>query len=42
MVVPGEYTVRLTTGSWSETRSFRVLMDPRVEEDGVTLADLEA
>jgi hypothetical protein len=38
---PGTYQVRLTAGGWSETRSFRVLMDPRIAKDGVTLADLE-
>ena len=42
MVAPGTYQVRVTAGSWSETRKFRVLVDPRVERDGVTQADLEA
>jgi len=39
--VPGSYQVRLSAGGWSETKSFRVLMDPRIAQDGVTLADLE-
>jgi photosystem II stability/assembly factor-like uncharacterized protein len=42
MAVPGDYQVRLTIGDWSETRSFKVLMDPRVEADGVTIEDLRA
>lgn len=37
--VPGEYQVRLTSGAWSQSRSFRVLADPRVD---ATVADLEA
>jgi hypothetical protein len=42
MVVPGSYTARGTVGGTSQTRSFEVLMDPRVEADGVTIADLQA
>ena len=42
MALPGDYQVRLTIGDWSQTRSFKVLMDPRVEADGVTMADLRA
>ena len=42
MALPGDYQVRLTIDDWSETRSFRVLMDPRVEADGVTIEDLRA
>ena len=41
LAVPGSYQVRLSAGDWSETKSFRVLVDPRVTQDGVTLADLE-
>jgi len=37
---PGEYQVRLKTGAATLTESFVVLIDPRVAEDGVTLADL--
>jgi len=37
--VPGAYRVRISSGAWTETQSFRVLLDPRVE---ATVADLEA
>ena len=40
LAVPGTYQVRLTVGDWSQTRSFAVRLDPRVERDGVTLADV--
>lgn len=40
MVKPGSYQARLTVGSWSETQRFEVLPDPRVIENGVTIADL--
>jgi photosystem II stability/assembly factor-like uncharacterized protein len=36
--LPGEYQVRLTVGDWSDTHTFRLLPDPRVE---VSQADLE-
>ncbi len=42
MVVPGEYQVRMTADGRTQTRSFEVLMDPRVAADGVTVADLQA
>jgi photosystem II stability/assembly factor-like uncharacterized protein len=42
MVLPGEYTARLSVGDDRISRSFRIVMDPRVEADGVTLADLRA
>jgi len=42
MALPGDYKVRLTLGQWSETHSFKLLMDPRVEADGVSFADLQA
>lgn len=42
MAVPGRYQVRLSGDGWSETRSLEVLIDPRVEEDGVTAYDLYA
>ena len=38
--LPGSYTVRLSVGTWSATQPLVVRMDPRVERDGVTLADL--
>ncbi|MBI2403653.1 MAG: hypothetical protein HYV20_13145, partial [Gemmatimonadetes bacterium] len=41
LAVPGSYRVRLSAADWSETKSFRVLMDRRIAQDGVTLADLE-
>ena len=39
-VPPGRYTARLTVGDWTASKSFDVLLDPRVEADGVTVADL--
>lgn len=42
MALPGRYQARLTIDGWSATRDFRVLLDPRVEADGVTMADLRA
>ena len=38
---PGQYQVRLKTGSTILTEPFTVLLDPRITEDGVTLADLQ-
>src|SRR5204863_8295570 len=38
---PGQYQVRLKTGGFTKTETFSVLIDPRVAEDGVTLADLQ-
>jgi photosystem II stability/assembly factor-like uncharacterized protein len=40
-VPPGQYQVRLKTGSVSQTQIINVLIDPRVAADGVTLADLQ-
>ena len=42
IVVPGTYMARLTVDGQQETRSFELLMDPRVAADGVTVADLQA
>jgi hypothetical protein len=42
MVAPGAYQVRLTAGSWTATRPFRVLIDPRLPPDGVTEEVLRA
>ena len=39
LVLPGEYRVRLTVGSESDTQSLRVEMDPRVRVPGGALAD---
>jgi photosystem II stability/assembly factor-like uncharacterized protein len=41
LVVPGTYTVKLTVGEWTQSRSLDVRMDPRVAADGVTQADLQ-
>ena len=40
LAAPGRYQARLTAGTWTATKTFSVLMDPRVERDGVTQADL--
>jgi len=40
-VPPGGYQARLRVGSTTLTESFNVLIDPRVAEDGVTVADLQ-
>jgi len=40
--LPGRYTARLTVGDQTLSRTFDVRMDPRVAEDGVTVADLQA
>lgn len=42
MALPGSYTARLSIGDWTETRQFMVMADPRVVDDGVTQADMEA
>jgi photosystem II stability/assembly factor-like uncharacterized protein len=36
MVAPGLYQLRLTVGTWTATRPFKVLIDPRLPPDGVT------
>ena len=41
-VVPGNYQVRITAGSWSATRPLIITSDPRVEADGVTIPVLQA
>ncbi len=38
---PGQYQARLKVGDKTFTEPFNVLIDPRVAEDGVTLADLQ-
>jgi len=40
-LMPGQYQVRLKTGNVKLTQPFKVLIDPRVAADGVTLADLQ-
>jgi photosystem II stability/assembly factor-like uncharacterized protein len=39
-VPPGQYRVRLTSGSWSATEPLTLRIDPRVAQDGITAADL--
>lgn len=41
LAAPGRYQARLTIGSWNQTRSFEIRIDPRVAADGVTVADLQ-
>ncbi len=41
MAVPGKYRARLTVGDWTSTQEFEVKIDPRIVEDGVTVADLQ-
>jgi photosystem II stability/assembly factor-like uncharacterized protein len=41
MVPPGNYQARLKVGDNSFTETLNVLIDPRVAEDGVTVADLQ-
>ncbi|MEX0980225.1 MAG: hypothetical protein WDZ89_03965, partial [Gemmatimonadota bacterium] len=41
MATPGRYTVRVTTGGSTAAAPLVVLIDPRVEQDGTTQADLE-
>ncbi len=41
IVAPGKYTVRLTVGGQTESKSFDLKIDPRVVKDGVTQGDLE-
>src|SRR5207247_6026585 len=38
---PGQYQARLKAGDQTSTEPFNVLIDPRVAEDGVTVADLQ-
>jgi photosystem II stability/assembly factor-like uncharacterized protein len=38
---PGPYQVRLKTGAVIQTQPLNVLIDPRIAEDGVTVADLQ-
>lgn len=41
MAAPGTYTARLTVGEQSVEQSFEIVMDPRVEAEGITKADIE-
>jgi photosystem II stability/assembly factor-like uncharacterized protein len=40
-VAPGIYTARLTVGEQSFEQSFEIVMDPRVEAEGLTKTDIE-
>jgi len=40
-VPPGRYQARLKVNDTTLTQAFNVLIDPRVAEDGVTVADLQ-
>ncbi len=42
LVAPGVYQAKLIVGDRSHIERFRVLVDPRVSEDGITQADLIA
>jgi len=42
LVAPGTYQAKLIAGDWNHTERFRILVDPRVTDDGVTHADLVA
>jgi len=41
MVAPGTYTAKLTVADQSLEQSFEILMDPRVEEGGISIANIE-
>jgi photosystem II stability/assembly factor-like uncharacterized protein len=40
MVPPGAYRVKLSVGSWNDTQPITLRMDPRLADDGITVADL--
>ncbi len=42
VAVPGAYSLRLKTGSFTQTQPLTLVEDPRVLRDGVTLEDLRA
>ena len=42
MAVPGQYSVRLTAGEWTQTVPLNVEEDPRIMASGVTIPDLQA
>ena len=42
MVLPGNYTAKLTVGNQTFEKPFKVLMDPKLEDDGVSLTDMKA
>ena len=40
LVAPGTYTLTLTAGDWTATQKVELLIDPRIEEAGISAADL--
>jgi len=40
-VPPGTYTVKLTSGAWTQSQPLEVKLDPRLTADGITTEDLE-
>ena len=42
LVPPGRYSVQLELGSWEKTVPLELVIDPRLENDDVTQADIEA
>src|SRR5262245_61490519 len=41
LVTPGKYQLKLSGDGWSRTEALEVRLDPRLEKDGVTIADLQ-
>src|SRR5262249_32315507 len=41
LVAPGKYQLRLSGDGWSRTEALEVRLDPRLEKDGVTVADVQ-
>ncbi len=41
LVTPGKYQLKLSGEGWSRTEALEVRLDPRLEKDGVTVADLQ-
>ena len=42
LVAPGAYTVQLRIGDWQQRQEFELFLDPRLQDDDVSQADLEA
>jgi photosystem II stability/assembly factor-like uncharacterized protein len=40
LMPPGNYTVKLSMGTWSSSQTLTLLVDPKVESEGVTAANL--
>ena len=40
LAAPGKYTVKLTSGDFTQSRTFEVLVDPGVLNEGIDIADL--